>query len=101
MGYQKDNKEDYVTTALTSDNEETLRDIALKTSGHYYRAQSDFSGITAVMNEIRKMKQTEIEARQITVYEEVFQWFLAPAVFLMLIAFIVPQRTSFRARRRR
>ena len=101
MGYQKDNKEEYVTTALTSDNEETLRDIALKTSGHYYRAQTDFSGITAVMNEIRKMKQTEIEARQITVYKEVFQWFLAPAVFLMLIAFIVPQRTSLRRRKRR
>lgn len=100
MGYQKDDDGDYVTTALTAENEETLTDIAAKTSGRYYRAGSDFSGISGVMSEIRKMKQSEIQARQITVYEEVFQWFLAPAALLMLLAFILPDRAGFARRRR-
>lgn len=100
MGYLKDGTGAYVRTALTPDNEEKLRDIAAKTQGHYYRAGSDFSGIASVMSEIRKMKQSEIQARQITVYEEVFQWFLAPAVLLLLLAFVLPERTRFGRRRR-
>jgi hypothetical protein len=46
------------------------------------------------------MKQTEVEARQITVYDEVFQWFLAPAALLMLLAFALPERWAFQRRRR-
>jgi len=95
MGYQKDDSGGYVTTALTAQNEETLRDLAAKTNGHYYRSGTSFSGIAAVVDEIRKMKQTEIQARQITVYEEVFQWFLAPAALLLLLAFALPLRTRF------
>ena len=86
MGYQKSDTGEYVTTALTAANEDKLKEIAAKTSGRYYRAGADLSGIAAVVDEIRKMKQTEVEARQITVYDEVFQWFLAPAALLMLLA---------------
>lgn len=100
MGYQKDDSGGYVTTALTAENEETLGDIAAKTGGRYYRAGSAFSGIQSVMNDIRKMKQTEIQARQITVYEEVFQWFLAPAALLLLLAFVLPDRARFARRRK-
>jgi Ca-activated chloride channel family protein len=92
MGYQKNDSGEYVTTALTPANEDTLKEIAAKTGGRYYRAGADLSGIAAVVDEIRKMKQTEVEARQITVYDEVFQWFLAPAALLMLLAFALPER---------
>lgn len=100
MGYQKDDSGEYVTTALTPANEDVLKEIAAKTGGRYYRAGSDLSGIAAVIAEIRKMKQTEVEARQITVYDEVFQWFLAPAALLMLLAFALPERWVFKRRRR-
>ena len=100
MGYQKDEKGEYVTTALTPESEETLRKIAADTSGRYFRAGSDLSGMNAVVQEIRKMKQSEIEARQITVYEEVFQWFLIPTFVLLLVAFVLPDRaTAFRRKR--
>jgi Ca-activated chloride channel family protein len=100
MGYQKTGDGEYVTTALTAANEETLREIASLTSGRYFRAGSDLSGMTAIVQEIRNMKQTEIQARQITVYEEVFQWFLAPAAFLLVLAFVIPERLWWRRRRR-
>lgn len=92
MGYQKDENGNYITTALTQKNEDTLRDIAAKTSGHYFRAGANFVGMTAVINEIRKLKQSEIQARQITVYEEVYQWFLIPSFILLLLAFLLPDR---------
>jgi Ca-activated chloride channel family protein len=100
MGYQKSDTGEYVTTALTPANEDKLKEIAAKTGGRYYRAGADLSGIAAVIDEIRKMKQTEVEARQITVYDEVFQWFLAPAALLMLLAFALPERWVFQRRRR-
>ena len=100
MGYQKSDTGEYVTTALTAANEDKLKEIAAKTGGRYYRAGADLSGIAAVVDEIRKMKQTEVEARQITVYDEVFQWFLAPAALLMLLAFALPERWVFQRRRR-
>jgi Ca-activated chloride channel family protein len=99
MGYQKDDRDKYVTTALTAENEDELKDIARLGGGRYYRAGSDFAGMSAVVREIRTMKQSEIEARQITVYEEVFQWFLAPSVALLLLAFALPERVWWRRRR--
>ena len=101
MGYQKNQKGEYITTALSAKNEDALRGIATKTSGRYFRAGNDFSGMTSIIEEIRKMKQTEIKARQVTIYEEVFQWFLAPAVMLLLIAFLLPERRSARRLRRK
>ncbi|MCP4679207.1 MAG: VWA domain-containing protein [Deltaproteobacteria bacterium] len=92
MGYQKNKEGDYVTTALTEKNEETLRDIAAKTSGRYFRAGSNLEGMAAMVQEIRKLKQNEVKARQITVYEEVFQWFLIPSFALLLLAFLLPDR---------
>ena len=100
MGYQKSDTGEYVTTALTPANEDKLKEIASKTGGRYYRAGADLSGIAAVVDEIRKMKQTEVEARQITVYDEVFQWFLAPAALLMLLAFALPERWVLKRRTR-
>jgi Ca-activated chloride channel family protein len=100
MGYQKGDDGRYVTTALTASNEEKLKDIARIGGGRYYRAGSDFAGMAAVVREIRGMKQAEMEARQITVYEEVFQWFLGPATGLLLLAFALPERVVRRRRRR-
>jgi Ca-activated chloride channel family protein len=92
MGYQKNDDGKYVTTALTAENEEVLGEIASITSGRYIRAGSDLSGMAEVAAEIRKLKQTEVKARQITVYEEVYQWFLFPSFLLLLIAFLIPER---------
>ncbi|MDJ0765561.1 MAG: VWA domain-containing protein [Myxococcota bacterium] len=99
MGYQRDDKGEYVTTSLSDKNEDSLRDIATQTSGRYFRAGTDFTGMAAVIDEIRKLKQSEVQARQITVYEEVFQWFLIPSFALFLMAFLLPDRFS-RPRRR-
>ncbi len=94
MGYQKTNDGEYVTTALSPENEETLRDIAASTSGRYFRAGNDLGGMTQVVQEIRKMKQSDIESRQQEVYEDVFQWFLIPAFVLLVLAFVLPDRLA-------
>lgn len=99
MGYQKDNDGNYVTTALSAENERTLQEIASIGDGRYFRAGGNFAGMTAVVEEIRKLKQHELEAKKITVYEQVFQWFLIPAVLLLLVSYVLPDRVWWLRRR--
>lgn len=101
MGYQKDDEGNYVTTALSAENEQTLQEIASIGDGRYFRAGGNFAGMAAVVEEIRKLKQHELEAKKITVYEQVFQWFLIPAALLLLISYMLPDRVWWVRRRTR
>lgn len=92
MGYQKDNSGEYITTSLSPKNEDTLKQIAANTQGRYFRAGSDLSGLEGVVDEIRNMKQSEVESRQTVLYDEVYQWFLLPAILFLLLAFLLPER---------
>ena len=92
VGYQKDSNGEYITTNLSAENEDTLKQIATNTGGRYFRAGNDLSGLDEVVGEIRNMKQSEVESRQTILYDEVFQWFLIPAALLLLMAFLLPER---------
>lgn len=92
MGYQKDKDGEYITTSMSAENEDTLKQIAANTQGRYFRAGSDLSGLEGVVDEIRNMKQSEVESRQTILYDEVFQWFLFPAILFLLVAFLLPER---------
>jgi Ca-activated chloride channel homolog len=94
VGYQRDANGEYITTSLTAENEDVLKQIATNTGGRYFRAGHDLSGLRAVVDEIRNMKQSEVEARQTILYDEVFQWFLIPAALLLLMTFLLPDRRS-------
>ncbi len=94
MGYQKSRNGEYVTTSLTAKNEDILKQIAANTGGRYFRAGSDLSGLQSVVDEIRNMKQTEVESRQAVLYDEVFQWFLLPAFLFLLLAYLLPDKIS-------
>ena len=98
-GYQKDDDGKYITTRLGPENEKLLREMASQTGGAYYRAGAQLEGIGQVAQELKKMKKTELESRSVTAYEEVFTWFLWPALLLLLIERIISERASSRRRR--
>ena len=64
-------------------DEETLRSIAKRTNGKYFRA-TNVSGLKDVYNTINDLEKTEIEVKQYTRYKELFGWFLIPAMILGL-----------------
>lgn len=99
MGYQKDREGNYVTTSLSAQNEEALQELASRTGGRYYRAGPDLGGMSRVVEEIRKLKASEVSSRQVTIYEEVFQWFLLPAIALLALGLALPERITRRRRR--
>ncbi len=65
-------------------DEPTLRRIAERTGGSYFRA-TDMQGLRRTFAEIDRMEKTEIEVEQYTRYEERFQPFLAAALALLLL----------------
>lgn len=62
-------------------DEETLKSIAKRTDGQYFRA-TNVSGLGQVYATIDELERTEIEIKEYTRYKELFGWFLIPALIL-------------------
>lgn len=75
-------------------DEETLRAIAKRTNGRYFRA-TNVSALEEVYATIDQLERTEIEVSEYTRYRELFGWFLIPALILGLGGHTV-DRTLFR-----
>jgi Ca-activated chloride channel homolog len=77
-------------------DEETLRSIADRTNGQYFRA-TNVSGLEQVYATIDELERTEIEIKEYTQYKELFGWFLIPALIFGLGGQTM-DRTIFRRR---
>jgi Ca-activated chloride channel family protein len=67
-------------------DEGTLKKIAEKTGGQYFRAQ-DFAGLQRIYKQIDKAERTTIEEDRFTEYHLFYGWFVGAAMLLMTIAF--------------
>ncbi|UCG35655.1 MAG: VWA domain-containing protein [Candidatus Omnitrophota bacterium] len=64
-------------------DEDTLKEIAEKTKGKYFRA-TDTDSLKEIYQEIDKMEKTSIEERGYAEYKELFSLFLIPGLLLLL-----------------
>jgi len=69
-------------------DEETLKKIAEKTKGRYYRA-TDTKSLRNIYEEIDKIEKTPIEEKGYTEFKELFHLFLIPALVLLLLEVIL------------
>ena len=84
-GFMRDSSGSYVTTSLSGEGEEVLSSLAKSTGGTYTRSAPGKISLPAVEREIRKLKQSELKARKVTIYEEFYLWFLIPALVLLVL----------------
>ena len=77
-------------------DEETLKSIAKRTDGKYFRA-TNISGLEQVYATIDELERTEIEIKEYTRYKELFGWFLIPALIFGLGGQTI-DRTLYRRR---
>jgi Ca-activated chloride channel family protein len=80
-GYVKDADGHYVTSRLAED---TLAEIARRTGGELFHADSKRFGVEDVSRALNNLKRTENEARIVRQYDEIFELLLLPA-FLLLV----------------
>ncbi|MBT3299238.1 MAG: VWA domain-containing protein [Candidatus Marinimicrobia bacterium] len=75
-------------------DEKTLRQIASKTNGKYFRAKYA-NALREIYQEIDQLERSEIEVKTFTRHEDLYAWFLFPA-FLLGLGGQVLNRSIFR-----
>ncbi len=75
-------------------DEDTLQKIADKTGGKYYRADNA-EKFQQIYDEIDKLEKTEASVKKYTQFTELFAWFVAAGLAVLLIEFVLAQ-TAFR-----
>jgi Ca-activated chloride channel family protein len=73
----------YVQVPVDID-EDSLKAIAAKTGGKYYRADSSET-LRAIYEEIDQLEKTEVEMKTYVKVEELFSWAVGPGLLLLLL----------------
>lgn len=90
-GYRTDRQGQTVVSRL---DETTLQQLASAGNGIYVRASSGQDGLARILEEINALEKQEIETKMFSEYEGRFQYFLALALILLVLEFLVPDRKS-------
>lgn len=83
----------YVNMPVEID-EETLQEVARITGGEYFRAK-DTESLANIYEQIDALEKTEIEVKEYTRYQELFMWFVLPAIIIFVLELILAN-TRFR-----
>jgi len=89
VGYKKDKTGNPILSKL---DEVTLEKIALYTDGKYYQATESEFELKKVYDDILKMERKLIYGKQFSQQEDRFQWFLIPAILLLMYELIKKER---------
>lgn len=87
-GFRRDDAGNVITTAL---DETALQDVALQTGGRYYRLGGGGDGLSELVEMIGGGGR-ELEAREVTRFEEQYQLFLGVAFLLLVLETLIPTR---------
>lgn len=79
----------YVQVPVDID-EETLKAIAKKTGGRYFRADSTDT-LQKIYDEIDRLEKSEVELKKYVNVTELFPWALVPGIFLLLLGIVLDQ----------
>lgn len=88
-GYKKDRQGNTVITKL---DEAMLQQIAAEGEGIYVRANNSSAGLQKVFRDINKINKSEIESKMYTDYEDRFQYFIFPALILLLMELLIYEK---------
>ena len=97
-GYMRDGEGNPVLSTLTKDAEAQLQRVAQVTGGKYFAAQRGTTGIDEIRTQMRHMKQSELEARRVTVHEERYALLLLLGFLLLVAEALLPEAHFRRAK---
>jgi Ca-activated chloride channel family protein len=90
-GYLKDKEG---TTVVTKLNIDLLKQIADATGGTCVRATSSDAGLENILGQIRKMGKKLISSKVYRDYDEQFEFFIIPALLLLLLDLFITERKT-------
>ena len=71
-------------------DEETLKKIAAMSNGEFFRA-TDTSSLREIFGEIDQLEKTKIEVEKIAQYRDLFPWFVAAGLALLVLEITASQ----------
>ncbi|MBN2614428.1 MAG: VWA domain-containing protein [Bacteroidales bacterium] len=77
---------------ITKLNETMLQQIAAAGNGAYARANNASVGLDQILDNLNKIQKQEIEEKQFTDYVHRFQYFLAAAIFFLILELLTVER---------
>ncbi|PKA83042.1 Ca-activated chloride channel family protein [Ulvibacter sp. MAR_2010_11] len=91
--YKRDENNEQVITRL---GEATLKEIAAEADGEYINGGNTKEVVETVTAILNGMDKKEFEAKQFTDFKDQFQWFLAGALFLLVLdVFLLERKTGW------
>ncbi|MCX6268194.1 MAG: VWA domain-containing protein [Bacteroidetes bacterium] len=90
-GYRKDRDGQTIMSKL---DETLLQRLASIGRGMYVRATTSETGLSKIFDDISRMEKSEIEEKQFSDYEDRFQYFVAFALFLLMLDLFVFERKT-------
>ena len=92
-GFKKDREGNVVVSRL---DETLLQQIAAAGKGIYIRANNSEVGLRKVLDDIGKIQKAEIDNRQYSDYEDLFQYFIAMSlIFLIFELFVYDKKNQW------
>jgi len=91
VGFKQNRAGEVVLSRL---DETTLREIAQIGNGHYYHASAGGSELDALVDELNRMQKGEMGTQMEVQKIERFQIFLALALALATLAYLIPERLA-------
>lgn len=79
---------------LTKLDENTLIQIASKGNGKYFRSGNYEDELDLIYRDLSELEKTEFGSTRITGYEDKYYYLLIPAIFLLLIEFLISGRKN-------
>ena len=79
---------------MTRLDENMLQQIAAAGSGKYIRANNTEVGINNIFDEISKMEKSELESKVYSDYNDQFYYFIAIALALIAIEYLILERKN-------
>lgn len=90
-GFKKDRSGSTVITRL---DETMLQQLAEAGKGIYVRASTSQMGLNRIFDEIKRLEQNTYDVKSYSDYEDRFQYFIAIAMVLMFLNYIINERKS-------
>ncbi len=93
-GFKRDPSGTVVVSRL---NEDLLQRISEAGGGQYLRGTQSARELESIWGDIEKMEKRELGAKQFSSFEDRFQYFVLPALLILLWEFALPERKRSRS----
>ena len=89
--YLEDENGEMVITKL---NPQMGKDIAAAADGVFIKAEEVSGAVSAIQKSLEKLEKSELESTVYAAYNEIYQYFLIPALLLLILEFVMLDRKN-------